>query len=139
MHGLPDSRVVLAVSEWLELFDGGGDFLEVDGFEFADIDFGVSGPVHFFGIEAEFFEELFAGPCAGENDGDILFSFSAELDEVFREVYNLDGLAHVEDEDFAILPHGSGLHDELACFGYGHEIADHVGVCDSDGAACADL
>ena len=139
MHGFADRSVVLAVSEWLELLDSRGDLVEVDGLEFPDIDLRVAGAVHFFGIEAKFFEELFAGPCARKDDGDILFRLSAELDEVSGEVDDFDRFAHIEDEDFAILPHGACLHDELAGLRDGHEIADHIGMCDRDGAARADL
>ena len=135
MHRGSDSGVVLAVPEGLELLDRGRDRVEIDGFELSDIDLGVAGAIHLFGIEAELLKELFAGSCSGEDDGDILFGLAAELDEIPCEIDDLDGLAHIEDEDFAVLPHSPGLHDELAGFGDGHEIAHHVGVRDRDGAA----
>ena len=42
---------------------------------------------------------------------------AGEQDQVAGEVDDLDGLAHVEDEDLAALAHGGGLEDELAASG----------------------
>ena len=53
---------------------------------------------------------------------------AGQADEVFGQVDDVDGLAHVQDEDFAASSHGGGLHDQLAGFGDGHEVALHFGV-----------
>ena len=92
----------------------------------------------------EFFEEFFAGAEAGEGDADasgfaVFGDFQAgEADHLLGKVDDLDGFAHVEDEDAAAAgvgggvgdAHGGGLEDEADGFADGHEVALHVGVGD---------
>ncbi len=139
MHGGANGCVVLAVAEGHEFLDMFLYPAEFDRVKFADVDFRMDGVIHAFFVEAEFLEEFFAGSGAREDDGNVAFGFSAQADEVFGEVEDFDGFPHVEDEDFAVSSHGTGLHDELAGFGYGHEVSDHIGVSDGEGAAGVDL
>ena len=106
---------------------------------FSDVDLWVPSAIHAFFVESDFFEQFFAWSDARKDDGYIAFRFSAQTDEVTGEVDDFDGFSHVEDEDFAVLSHGSSLHDELARLGDRHEIAHHIGVCDGERAALADL
>ena len=50
-----------------------------------------------------------------------------------------DGLAHVEDEDLAALPHGPRLEDQLSRLGDAHEVAPHVGMGHRHRPAACDL
>src|SRR6185437_9713031 len=78
-------------------------------------------------IAREFFVEFFAGAYAGEADLNILVGPQAVAgDQLPGEIDDFHLRPHVQHEDFAPLPDGAGLHDELAGLGDGHEISLHV-------------
>src|SRR5664280_641412 len=69
----------------------------------------VPRPVHLVRARPHLLEQLFAGAHAGKDDLDVLAgSQSGEVNHVAREVDDLHGLAHVQDEDLAPLPHRPG-------------------------------
>lgn len=57
----------------------------------------------------------------------------------FCQIDNLDGFAHVENEDFASISHSTGFEDEAAGFRDKHEIANDVGMGDFYRTAILDL
>ena len=57
--------------------------------------------------------ELLARLEAGEHQIDRLFAFSTKSS---RDVEDLNGLAHVEDEGLAVAPDGGRLDDQLHRF-----------------------
>ena len=86
------------------------------------------------------FVELLAGAKAGVFDLDVHIRFeTGEADEVARKRVDLDGAAHVEDEDLAATGVGAREEDEADGLGDGHEVADDVRVRDRDGTALLDL
>ncbi len=135
-----DGVVILVLSDVDEFFDFRSESLSVFWDVFPDSDFGVACGEHILAFDGEFLEEFFAGPHSGEDDFDIFVrAEAAERDQFGGEVQYFDGLAHIEDEDFAPLPHGSRLEDELAGFRYSHEVSSHFGMGDGDGASVGDL
>ncbi len=95
---------------------------------------------HVFAVGEEFLVHFFAGADAGVFDPDVAAGFSSrQADEVDGQVVYFDRFAHVQHEDFRASGHGTGLDDELNGFGYGHEVALHIGVGNGDRAASFDL
>jgi len=77
---------------------------------------------------------------AGLDDLDVAVGFEAvELYHFAGHVVDFDGASHVEDEDVAARAHGTGLEDEVAGFGDGHEVAGDFFVGNGDGAVVFDL
>src|SRR5262245_58625672 len=67
-----------------------------------------------FAVYTQFLEELLARTHSRENDLDVLAgSQSRQRDHFLRQVEYPNRLAHVENEDIAVPPHGPGLEDEL--------------------------
>ena len=97
----------------------------------------VLGLVQLLGPHQELLVELLAGAEAGFNDFNALYA--GETDHVLCEVIDLYGLAHIEDEELAILRHGTALEHELGSLRNGHEVADDPLVGDGDGTAVCDL
>ncbi len=89
------------------------------------------------GIVEDFLIELLALAEPGELYLDI--GGMAEGYHALGKVDDLDGLAHIEDEDLAAMAHGACLEDEFAGFGDEHEVADDIGMGDGDGTAFLDL
>src|SRR3989344_1732276 len=88
----------------------------------------------------EFLEYLLAGSDAGHDYGDLLVRFIArKADELVREVDDLHGLAHVENEYLAARANRARLHHEERRLGNGHKVTGHVGVRDGYGTPVADL
>ena len=84
--------------------------------------------------------ELFAGAQADLLNGDILIQLqSGQADEVFRQFQDLHRLAHIQNEDLALLCHSTRLEHQLGSLGNGHKIADDAPIRDGDGAALLDL
>src|SRR5262245_44199963 len=104
------------------------------------MDVGIGGRGAVFGHIAEVFEQFFAGTQAGKFDSDILVRNTAgKLNQLASEIQNFDGFAHVEQENLSTEALSSALKNQSDGFGYGHEVASHVGVRDFDGAAGGDL
>ena len=89
------------------------------------------------GVVQDFLVEFFSVAQAGVLYFAVLCS--AKVDHALCEVCNADGLSHVEDEDFSAFAHCSCFEHKFACFWYEHEIANDVGMCDSDGTSFCDL
>ena len=90
--------------------------------------------------------ELLARTQPGDHDFDIPVGIvlvpdavAGQFDHAPGEVHDLHGLAHVEDEDFAMLRHGCRLQNQLGGFGNGHEIAADVRMGQRHRPACLDL
>ena len=62
-----------------------------------------------------------------------------EADHLPREVDDRHRLAHVEEEDLALVGHRAGLEHEAHRFGDRHEVAGHLRVGDRHRAAVEDL
>ena len=84
----------------------------------------------------EGFVEFLSGAKAGVVDVDVA---AGGGDHLLGNVIDFDGLSHVQDEDLAVVSDESGLQDEVAGLGDGHEVAGGLGVGDGDWAAVADL
>ena len=83
---------------------------------------------------------IFAGTQAGMYDFDIPTRFvPCQADHLLGKVLNLYWLTHVEYVDPAAFANGSNLHDQLAGFGYGHEIPHHFGMSHSHWSTPVDL
>ena len=125
------------IHEIVKLFEE-GFHLEGDGA--ADVDHGVVGALQAFLGHELLLVELLAGAKAGIRDLDIHIRPEAgEADEVAGQCLDLDGAAHVEDEDLAAVGVGAREHDEADSLRDGHEVADDVRVGHGDGAALGDL
>lgn len=110
------------------------------GADFGNHDFGIGCLNRIFFVCKKFLVKFLARAESREGDLDVLSEGKArQFDHLDGEVVDADGLAHVEDEDFAALAHCAGVDDELARFGDGHEEAGDVGVGDGDGAAFGNL
>ena len=89
--------------------------------------FGMRGRFGGLVVSPQVLVELLARPYADELDRDVpIRLLPGEPDHVVREVDDLDGLAHVEDEDVAALADRPGLDDELHGLRDRHEVALHV-------------
>ncbi len=122
-----------------EAFDPAHEALRNAGL-FRPEQLGVVGGEGVFFVEEHLFVELFAGTDAGELELDVLAGFeTAKPDEIGCEVYDLDGFAHIKDEDFAAESEGARLEDKLDRLGDGHEVAAHLRMSDQHGPASAYL
>lgn len=92
-----------------------------------------------FGGE-QLFVELLTRTQTGILDLDVdIGSESGQIDHPAGQVGDLDGGAHIKNEDFIALPHHGGFEHEAAGFGNGHEIADDVGMGDGERTALLQL
>src|ERR671910_247042 len=87
----------------------------------------------FFALFGEFLFQFLAGTQADELDLDVRRAHY--LDHLSRQVGDGDGAAHLQDVGAVALGHGPGLQDQGYRLRDGHEVTDHVGVRDRDGAA----
>ena len=125
MGGGEEAFFVLAGYVVVVLADGGYHYL------------GMMGGLGLLLVAEDFLVELLAFAEASEL---YFYAFCPrELYHALGKVDNLDGGAHVEDEDFASLAHGAGFEDEFACLGDEHEEADDVGMGDGDGSSLTEL
>ena len=85
----------------------------------------------------EFLEEFLAIAKAGEFYLDILGS--REGNHAFGKIDNLDGFAHVEDEDLTSLAHSACFEYKTTSFRDEHKVTDDVGMGDLDRTAFLDL
>src|SRR5688572_9022804 len=93
-----------------------------------------------FVVVDQLLEQALTRAQAGEHDFDVLVGREpVEADQRLRQVDDPDRLAHIEDEDFAAVPHGSGLEDQLDGLGDRHEEARDLGMGHRHGAAALDL
>lgn len=91
-------------------------------------------------VGEDFFVEFFAWAEAAVFDLDLLVrGVARELDHSSCEVVDLDGLAHVEDEDLVACGHCSGFHHEAAGLRDGHEEAGDLRMRHCDWASFGDL
>ena len=95
------------------------------------------GGLGLLGVVEDFLVEFLALTETGELYLDV--GGVAEGYHTLGEIDDLDGLAHIEDEDLSAVAHGACLKDELAGLGDEHEVADDIGMGDGDGAAFLDL
>ncbi len=81
-----------------------------------------------------------AGTKPDVRDRDVVLGAQAgEPDHLAGQVEDRHGLAHVEQEDLALVGHRARLEHEAHRFGDGHEVAGHVGAGDRHRAAVEDL
>ncbi len=135
LQGLFDVPVL--VYGFLQSGEVGLDGFPVVVFLGGDVDAVPFGGLVVLLVEEEFLVELFAGPEACADD--FLLAGAVEADHLFGQVLDLDGLAHIQDEELAALGHGGGLEDQGGGFGDGHEVADDLRVGQGDRAAGFDL
>ena len=137
LHLLDDSHVIEAFGKFVELYLVlEGEVVRV----FAHLGNHDLWMVGWFGVflgGKEFLEEFLAIAKSGEFYLHVLGS--REGNHAFSKVNNLDGLAHVEDEDLSSLAHGACFEYKAASLGDKHEVADDVGMGDLDGTALLDL
>ena len=91
----------------------------------------------FIGLELveEFLEQFLSRPQPGVDDLDVLARLLAgEPDQLFGEIGDLDGLAHVQHVDFTPAAQHRRLHNQLAGLRDRHEIARNLGVRHRDRA-----
>ncbi len=71
-------------------------------------------PIEFLAAMIELFGEFFAGPQAGEDDGDVFEWLAAgKGDHVESEIEDLDRFTHVEHHDLSTLAECTGFQHEL--------------------------
>src|SRR5688572_15964518 len=91
-------------------------------------------------LVAEFLEELFARAEAGKLDFDVLLRPQpAELDQLSGEIYNFDGLAHIQHKNFPTSPLAGSLQDQSRGLRNCHEVARDIRMCNFDRSAGSDL
>ncbi len=88
-------------------------------------------------VQEEFLVELFAGTQARADD--LFLAGAVEADHLFCQVFDFDGLAHVQDEELPAFGDGDRLEDQGGGFGDGHEVADDPRVGEGHRAAGPDL
>src|SRR5687768_5393715 len=81
-------------------------------------DTGYGGRQSLFGGIKQFFKHLFAGAQADILDFHFMWFMPGKAYQAFREIYDLDGIAHVENEDrspvgFCLQGTGAALQNEL--------------------------
>ncbi len=82
-----------------------------------------------FFVAQQLFVELFARAQAGVLDLD--FGIGLVTGQFYHapgQLADLDGGAHVEDKDFAVVAHGGSLQHQAAGFGDGHKKAGNLGM-----------
>src|SRR5207253_1799815 len=96
----PNLRWVDAVRTLVEAREAALDGSPVVRFEHADEDLRMTRLRRVFGRHAELLEQFLAGANPAVDDLDVrLRDEAGQADEVAREVDDLHGLPHVEDED----------------------------------------
>ena len=91
-------------------------------------------------VGEDFFVEFFSRAEAAVFDLDVFVrGVACELDHSSCEVVDLDGLAHVEDEDLVACGHCSGFHHKAAGLRDGHEKAGDLRMSHCHRASLGDL
>ena len=102
-----------------------GVFVQLQGR--AHKNFAVIGFAHALFVHQKLFIQFFARAKAGEFNLDIpVRNKAGELDEVFRQVQYLHGVAHIQHKDIAAVAHGPGLQHKA--HGLGENSAQYPGV-----------
>ena len=106
----------------------------------ADEDLLVVGLCQTLFIHQQLLIELLTGAQSRELDLHITVRYLAvHADQIFGEGGDLDGIAHIKDEDLAAVGDRTGFQHQRYRLGDGHEVAYDVGVGDGDGSARLDL
>ena len=104
-----------------------------------DEDFPMPGGMDAFGLGEKFFVEFVARAQVDELEFDVHPGFHpGQTDHLSGQIQDTHGLAHVQDENLAVFPHGAALNDEPGGLRDGHKVACGLGL-DGDGAALANL
>src|SRR5690348_12559175 len=90
-------------------------------------------------VREQLLVELLSGAEAGELDPDVVRAQSGKPDHVARQVEDLDGFAHLQHEDLAVVSHQARLEHELRGLGDQHEITGNLRVSYRERAAAGDL
>ena len=137
LHLLDNCHVIEALGEFVELY------LVLEGevvrvfTHLGNHDLWVMGWLGVLLGGKEFLEEFLTIAKSGEF---YLYVLGArEGYHAVGKINNLDGFAHVEDEDLTSLAHGAGFKNKAACLWNKHEVADDVGMSDLDRTALLDL
>ena len=118
----------------------GNHFLIIVLAHSSDLDLGVRGFLGVLFVAEDFFVEFFTGTKAGILDLDVLVGTEAgELNHATGQIGYLHRFAHIEDEDFATIAHGTGFEHQAAGFGDGHEEADDIRMRNRNRTAILDL
>lgn len=137
LHELDDSHVIEAFGEFVELY------LVLEGevvrvfTHLGDHNLWVMGWLGVLLGGKELLEEFLTIAKAGELYLYVLSS--REGYHALGKIDNLDGFAHVEDEDLASLAHGACFKYKAASLWDEHEVADDVGMGNFDRTAILDL
>lgn len=80
-----------------------------------------------FGLNEQFFIQLFAGTKTDLHDIYILVGFKpAKTDHVFSHFQDLDRLSHIQYKQFTVLCDRTGQQNQLTRLGNGHEITNNA-------------
>src|SRR5215475_8202349 len=93
-----------------------------------------------FIIKGKLFMQLFPWPQSREDDFDFTVRLeTGEANQVRRQVGDLDGLAHIEDENLSAVSHCGSLKHELRRLWDGHEVTLSIRMSNGQRPASRDL
>ena len=131
---------VAVVGNFHQLLELAQESVGVEGNGLTDVNEVIGGGAQAFFTHELFFIELFAGAQAGVGDLNIhIGSQTGQTDQISGQGVDLHRGTHIQNEDLTAVGVGTCLKHQGSSLGDGHEVADDVGMGDSDGAAPGDL